>query len=288
MPNQLLYKYLNLCLVALILSSCVPKDSRSHYSSNDSYEPLSDQKEEKTESSLNFQEHNNIKNSKNMHKYTLRKYCVQDKCYTPSIISIGSSYRGIASWYGEKFHGKKTSNGETYDMYGISAAHKTFPMNTILRVKNISNGKVIILRVNDRGPFVDDRIIDLSFGAARAIGSDKKGLTEVELEVLGFNGRLDSEFSSNNIPNTSTYKPQREFIQEKLGIQLASFSSKYNAKKLAEKYKNNFYDVKIYEWRNDNAQTLYRVRIIGFKSMEEIEDYKNKFNLVNTITVGVR
>ncbi len=222
-----------------------------------------------------------------MHKYTMRRYCVQDKCYTPSIIQIGSKYRGVASWYGEKFHGKKTSNGEIYNMYGISAAHKTFPMNTIVRVRNISNGKTVTLRVNDRGPFVDDRIIDLSFGAAKEVGSDKKGLTEVELEVLGFNGKINSPLSFNNVPKKDSYTPQKEYIQQDLGVQLGSFSDKSNAMSLVNKYKNDYYDVRIYTFK-DESRVLYRVRVIGFKSLEEIEDYKNKYNLTHAITVGIK
>ena len=285
-------KYLALYFISLLLISCVPKDGSSHYPSNDYNSPNNFSNESYTQnetpSSSTFQEDGSMKNSKNMHKYTMRRYCVEDKCYTPQIISIGSIYNGIASWYGEKFHGKKTSNGELYNMYGISAAHKTFPMNTVLKVRNISNGKSVILRVNDRGPFVGDRIIDLSFGAAKTIGSDKKGLTEVELEVLGFNGKINSPLSFQDIPEKSSYKPQREFIKKDLGIQLGSFSSKENANELAREYKNEMYDVKVYTGENEQNQVLYRVRMIGFKSIKEIEDYKNKFNLVNTITVGIK
>jgi rare lipoprotein A len=273
----------------LLLTSCVPKDSGTYYPSNNSnYIPTSRTFEENKEIQTNFKEDSNINNGASMHKYTMRRYCVEDKCYTPSIISIGTKYRGVASWYGEKFHGKKTSNGEIYNMYGLSAAHKTFPMNTIVRVENLTNGKTVTLRVNDRGPFVDDRIIDLSFGAAKQISSDKKGLTEVELTVLGFNGQINSPLSFNSVPKKNSYKPQREFIQESLGIQLGSFANKENAIALVEKYKNNYYDVKIYTNANNEQQILHRVRVIGFKSLEEIENYKNKYNLTNAITVGIK
>jgi rare lipoprotein A len=91
---------------------------------------------------------------------------------------------GISSWYGPNFHGKLTANGEIYDMYGTTAAHKTLPLNTIVRVTNLDNGKSIILKINDRGPYVGDRILDCSFGAAKKLGFDKQGTTSVEIDII--------------------------------------------------------------------------------------------------------
>lgn len=90
---------------------------------------------------------------------------------------------GIASWYGGKFHGRKTANGETYDMYGLTAAHKTLPFGTILRVTDIETGRLVHVRVNDRGPFISGRIIDLSFGAAEWLGIANKGVANVIIEI---------------------------------------------------------------------------------------------------------
>mgnify|MGYP006162006519 CR=1 FL=1 len=92
--------------------------------------------------------------------------------------------RGISSWYGPNFHGKLTANGEIYDMYGTTAAHKTLPLNTIVRVTNLDNGKSLILKINDRGPYVGDRILDCSFGAAKKLGFDKQGTTSVEIDII--------------------------------------------------------------------------------------------------------
>ena len=92
--------------------------------------------------------------------------------------------RGISSWYGPNFHGKLTANGEVYDMYGTTAAHKTLPLNTIVRVTNLENGKSIILKINDRGPYVGDRILDCSFGAAKKLGFDNQGTTSVEIDII--------------------------------------------------------------------------------------------------------
>jgi len=92
--------------------------------------------------------------------------------------------KGIASWYGPGFHGNRTANGEVYDMDGISAAHKTLPFGTIVRVVEIETGRSIVVRINDRGPFIDGRIIDLSKGAAEKLGIVEKGITGVGLRIL--------------------------------------------------------------------------------------------------------
>ncbi len=91
---------------------------------------------------------------------------------------------GTSSYYGKDFHGKLTANGEIYDMYGLSAAHKTLPLNTIIRVTNTSNEKSLILRVNDRGPYIAGRILDCSYGAALKLGFIETGITQVRIEVI--------------------------------------------------------------------------------------------------------
>ena len=134
-----------------------------------------------------------INNSREMHKYTMRPYSVFGIKYYPFIANIGDKFDGIASWYGPDFHSKKTSNGEIYDMYDMTAAHKTLPMNTVVRVDNLENGKSIIVRINDRGPFVRGRIIDLSNKAAREIEMVGKGTANVKLTVLGYNGEIENK-----------------------------------------------------------------------------------------------
>jgi rare lipoprotein A len=91
---------------------------------------------------------------------------------------------GIASWYGPGFHGNRTSNGEIYDMYAMTAAHKTLPFNTIVKVVDLDTGRSVIVRINDRGPFIPGRIIDLSYAAAKELGIVEKGLARVGLKVL--------------------------------------------------------------------------------------------------------
>ena len=110
-------------------------------------------------------------------------------------ISSKKIMRGVSSWYGPNFHGKLTANGEIYDMYGTTAAHKTLPLNSIVRVTNLENNKSLILKINDRGPYVGDRILDCSFGAAKKLGFDKQGTTSVEIKVIEFG---DGEYMHHN------------------------------------------------------------------------------------------
>ena len=104
---------------------------------------------------------------------------------TPSLRARpGMIFVGIASYYGTDFHGKLTANGEVFDMYGLTAAHKTLPLNTIIRVTNLSNGRNLIVRINDRGPYVPGRMLDLSYGAAKKLGFLQDGTTRVRVEVI--------------------------------------------------------------------------------------------------------
>jgi rare lipoprotein A len=99
-------------------------------------------------------------------------------------VSVGYAQAGEASWYGKKFHGRKTSNGDVYDMYGMTAAHKTLPLPTYLQVRNLDNGREVVVRVNDRGPFLGGRILDLSYMAAQKLGVVATGTAQVRIEVI--------------------------------------------------------------------------------------------------------
>lgn len=111
-------------------------------------------------------------------------YTVNGSTYRVMQSEQGYRERGFASWYGEKFHGHKTSNGEIYDMFQLSAAHKSMPIPGYLRVTNLENKRSIVVRVNDRGPFHSDRVIDLSYAAAFMLGFDNKGTAMVEVEAI--------------------------------------------------------------------------------------------------------
>ncbi len=119
-----------------------------------------------------------------LNRFANRPYSVFGREYVPATSLRPYKERGIASWYGRKFHGQKTSNGETYDMYAMTAAHPTLPLPSYARVTNVATGRSVVVRVNDRGPFLHDRVIDLSYAAAHRLGIAQKGSGEVEVEAL--------------------------------------------------------------------------------------------------------
>ena len=119
-----------------------------------------------------------------LHKYANRPYEVFGKKYVPLASVQPFSQRGMASWYGKKFHGQKTSSGETYDMYKMTAAHPTLPIPSYARVTHVGNGKSVVVRVNDRGPFHAGRIIDLSYVAAYKLGYVGAGSAQVQVEAI--------------------------------------------------------------------------------------------------------
>jgi rare lipoprotein A len=119
-----------------------------------------------------------------LHRFANRPYSVFGREYVPATSLRPYRERGVASWYGRKFHGQRTSAGETYDMYGMTAAHPTLPLPSYARVTNTATGRSVVVRVNDRGPFLHNRVIDLSFAAAHRIGIAQKGSGEVDVEAI--------------------------------------------------------------------------------------------------------
>jgi rare lipoprotein A len=119
-----------------------------------------------------------------LHKYANRPYEVFGKKYTPLAAVQPFTQRGTASWYGKRFHGQKTSSGETYDMYKMTAAHPTLPIPSYARVTNLANRRSVVVRINDRGPFHAGRIIDLSYAAANKLGYIGVGSAQVEVEAI--------------------------------------------------------------------------------------------------------
>jgi rare lipoprotein A len=125
--------------------------------------------------------------SEPLHRYANRPYTALGKTYTPLTVVGNYRERGIASWYGKKFHGQRTSSGEVYDMYAMTAAHPTLPIPSYARVTNTANKKSVVVRINDRGPFLHERVIDLSYTAAHKLGYINNGSAEVEIESLTAN-----------------------------------------------------------------------------------------------------
>ena len=119
-----------------------------------------------------------------LHKWANRPYSALGKNYTPLTAVQPFKQRGMASWYGKRFHGQKTSSGEAYDMYKMTAAHPTLPIPSYARVTRVSNGKSVVVRINDRGPFHANRVIDLSYVAAYKLGYIQTGAAEVTIEAI--------------------------------------------------------------------------------------------------------
>lgn len=130
------------------------------------------------------------KQANNMTRYgNPTEYHVLGKKYQVNRQVAGFKQKGTASWYGPDFHKQRTSSGEKYNMYAMTAAHKTLPLPTFVKVTNVENGRHLVVKVNDRGPFHKDRIIDLSYGAAKALGFAKKGLAKVEIEAISYSDK---------------------------------------------------------------------------------------------------
>lgn len=159
-------------------------------------------------------------------------YTVLGKRYTVLASNTGFRERGLASWYGKKFHGRLTSSGEPYDMYKMTAAHKSLRLPTYVRVTNLDNGKSVVVRVNDRGPFVDGRIIDLSYAAAHKIEMTGKGTVPVEIEVVGPDDTRTATRNSASSGNRSGRAMPNARWGENVFVQVGAFRDADNAEEI--------------------------------------------------------
>lgn len=196
----------------------------------------------------------------------------------------GYRARGIASWYGRKFHGRRTSSGERYDMYAMTAAHKELPLPTYCRVTNLNNGRSVIVRVNDRGPFHENRIIDLSYAAARKLGMVGHGTAPVEVEAI------DPYRWRRGAPQVArSQAPAAPAAPKQVGIylQVGAFASRLNAERLRDRLQDEFSSIQIQAGRAD-AQPIYRVRIGPFDSADDVDltsDRLGRFGITTTVVV---
>ena len=203
------------------------------------------------------------------HKATMRTYKVRGRTYHPTYVRVGDTMKGIASWYGPNFHGKQTSNGEQYNMHAMTAAHKTWPMDTMVRVDNLDNGRSAVVRINDRGPFVKGRVIDCSYAAGKKLGLDKTGIARVKLTVLGFAGKVY------NPPAKKSATPPPGVKLSDFGVQVGAFRRYEGAEAYRRKYQalaGDRYRVIVRKFQVDGAP-LYRVWVMGFGSAEEARDF---------------
>ncbi|MCK5913538.1 MAG: septal ring lytic transglycosylase RlpA family protein, partial [Desulfuromusa sp.] len=198
-----------------------------------------------------------------------KPYEVDGQRYQPLRDHRGFQQRGIASWYGRKFHGRKTSNGEVYDMYGKSAAHKTLPMGVYVKVTHLGSGQHLVVRINDRGPFVAGRIIDLSYGAAKQLGIVESGTAQVQLQALGYRETDRGEVVS-RVPV--------HYDSGHFSVQIGAFSTPENAYRLATEMGNR-YKKAVVSTVVVNGQKIYRVRAGDFNSLERAEKAVHDFVL---------
>jgi rare lipoprotein A len=187
---------------------------------------------------------------------------VSGERYEPLSSHEGFVQSGIASWYGSDFHGKKTSNGETYDMYAMTAAHKTLPLGVYVKVNNRNNGRDIVVRINDRGPFVAGRIIDLSYSAAKELRVVESGTAPVKIEALGY--------LADNVKGKMIYRPPSSYDKGSFAIQVGAFSTKENAQRMVDSLKKR-YGVALIQEAVVNGTRYYRVRAGNFTSLKEAE-----------------
>jgi rare lipoprotein A len=172
--------------------------------------------------------------------------------------TIGPVETGMASWYGVPYHGRKASNGEIYDMYQFTAAHRTLPFETVVRVTNLSNGKQVDLRVIDRGPFVDNRIIDLSLAGARAIDLVGPGTARVKVEVMA---------APANVSVTGG----------RFAVQVGAFADRANAERLRERLAADYHHISIQDTTGPTGR-LFRVRVGSEPSEVSAQKLGNKLS----------
>jgi len=203
---------------------------------------------------------NAIPKKEPLNKLSNRPYKVFGKTYYPMTSLKPYTVNGYATWYGKKYHGNKTSIGEVYDMYEMTAAHKTLPLPCYVKVTNLKNNKTVIVRVNDRGPFVKDRIIDLSYAAANRLEIIEKGSELVKVELID----LDN-----------TIKVSKE--NKKIYIQAGLFSDEKNANKLIEKIKK-LGTVKNERIKKNRSEDRFQVLIGPFEDKQKAQIKKNKLS----------
>lgn len=185
--------------------------------------------------------------------------------------SSGYTERGVASWYGEKFHGRRTSSGEPYDMYAMTAAHKTLPLPAYVRVTSLENGRSVVVRVNDRGPFVDNRLIDLSYAAAVKLGMIGAGTAMVQVEAI------------------DPAKPRKEAktavpvaAGNRVFVQAGAFRSRQNADALVRRIRSDAPGVPGVFVQEDsaNGQPIYRVRVGPISGVDDFDRVVEKMSMI--------
>lgn len=197
-------------------------------------------------------------------------YVALGKKYYPMKSARGYSERGVASWYGKKFHGRRTSSGEKYDVMGMTAAHRTLPLPTYVKVRNLKSGKSVIVKVNDRGPFLHNRVIDLSYAAAYKLGVVTTGTALVEVTAVGVNNSLQTASYPARAPVSS-----RSVTGPRIYVQYGAFSVKSNALELQHRLYSYGFKPFI-EHGFLNGSDIYRVRAGPYSLVSEVDEITSR------------
>jgi rare lipoprotein A len=188
------------------------------------------------------------------HSGSLRPYAIRGKTYSPYIPSAGETQIGMASWYGEPFHARSTSNGEPFDMNALSAAHKTWPLPSLIEVTNLETGRRLKVRLNDRGPFIEGRIVDLSKASAKALGIYAQGTAKVRIKFLGPVDKYNAVDDIKEFPQT--YR-----------VQIGVYREKDNAHKAMEQLEGA---------RLEATGSLFKVYLGPLEHVQQAEVMRNK------------
>jgi rare lipoprotein A len=201
---------------------------------------------------------------------TQRPYSIRGKTYHPIPSAAGYRETGYASWYGPNFHGRRTSNGEVYDMDEMTAAHKILPMNTYVQVTNLRTGQKSVVRINDRGPFVDGRIIDLSREAAKKVGVYGPGTAKVNVVALGFKkeGRPVTD-------KPSDYVAPASYRKGPFSVQVGAFTSESNAWRLAASLRPTWGKVTVVRYDRGDM-VFHRVRVDRLTDLTKAQELQQK------------
>lgn len=197
-------------------------------------------------------------------------YDVMGKRYFVLPDAEGFHEQGVASWYGREFHGRRTSSGEPYDMYALTAAHRTLPLPTMARVTNLATGKSIVVRINDRGPFRKDRVMDLSYASARELGILNAGTGLVEVQAI-----------DDTADNTAAAAPGSANAIRSIYLQVGAFSEQRNAQNLQLRLQQQGIANVVVHHDGSNARGLYRVRIGPVMNAEEFDKLAQRVEVLN-------
>ncbi len=204
-----------------------------------------------------------------------KPYEINGERYYPMPDAEGFVQTGTASWYGEKFHGRRTASGEVFDMYRKSAAHKILPLGTYVKITNLKNRQEVVVRINDRGPFVKGRVIDLSYAAAKEIGMIEPGVTKVKVVAMGKEvGKIASPLGK---------KPVLEMEDFRIGeftVQVGAFTRKDNALRLSDRLKVLFDYVDVKVVRDIAGERFYRVRVSKSKTLTQARAMEQKLKSI--------